>query len=343
MPTANNFSLQRVSVSFKMQWLEILRRGPTLLMIVGLPLIFFLVMYYTSSSYPMPIEVWEIEGLRQVSVDHRNFVALLLAVMGMGWGMAATALFNVVGGVDTDRRLIVCGYKAMELMIARLATLMSVVVVLSFVFMVPVLVLLEPNFPLVVWLSTLLGGFIAVGTGLVLGSLISRQLEAMIGVIAIFGIEMAMATSNAAIEQYLPLHFANELLKAGAFATEPQILRPMLLSMGYGTVLFVTALLVWSRRVGVFKKMPKVKTSQEKVTRHTPRIAWVITFMLLGAVIALGSPEAYEGPLVHSINGQHNIGLVDVFGASIAIPACLYLSLTIVRSLTNKRPNSTCT
>ena len=253
MPMLRNHSIRRVIVSARMQWLEIIRRGPTLLLLVGLPLVFFLVMYYTASSYPMPLEVLTIEGERQVMVDHRDFVALLLAVMGMGWGIAATALFSVVGRTDGDRRLILCGYRATELMIARLAVLVTIVMVLSLAFMIPVVVLLEPNFPSLVWLSIILAGFVAVGAGLAIGTLVPRQLEATIGVIAVFGLEMAMAAGQATVERYLPLHFANELLKSGAFADSPQAILPTVLSLGYGATLFVVASLMWSIRTGLFR------------------------------------------------------------------------------------------
>ncbi|MCX7681489.1 MAG: hypothetical protein N2508_05945 [Anaerolineae bacterium] len=302
-----------------------------MLLVVGLPLVFFLVMYYTASSYPMPLDVIEVAGKRQVTVDHRDFVALLLAAMGMGWGVAATALSSVVGGKDGDRRLILCGYRAAELMVARLAVLMVIVIVLSFAFMVPVLVLLKPHYPLLVWLSVLLAGFVAVGAGMAIGAFIPRQLEATIGVIAVFGLEMAMAAGQATIERYLPLHFANELLKAGAFATEPRAIQPALFSLGYGMALFVVASLAWSVRMGLFERESALRLKDAKVIRK--RVVLAAVLMLIGAVIALGSPEAYEGAPLVSISGKREVGLMDVVGAVVAIPACLYLNWLILQLL----------
>jgi hypothetical protein len=234
-----------------MQWRETRRQGLSLLMVVGLPLAFFLVMYSTSSSHPMPVEVWEENGPVQITVNHRHFVSLLLATMGMGWGVAAAALSSVVGSAARDRRLILCGYRAVELMVARFAVLMGVVVALALLFVALVQVLLTPRFPALVLLGTLLSGLVALGAGAVVGSLLPHQLEATISVIAIFGLEMAMASGQASFERYLPLHFANEVLKAGAFGTAPEVVGPALLALGYGLALLAGAVVVWSRRVGL--------------------------------------------------------------------------------------------
>ena len=329
MPAWNSLSIRRIRVSVGMQWREIWRRGPTLLMIIGLPLLFFLVMYYSSGSYPMPVTVWEKTGTTQVTVDHRTFVALLLATMGMGWGVATAALSSVVGSTARDRRLILCGYQATELMTARLAVLMSIVVILSLFFLIPVQILLGPRSPLLVWLGTLLSGFVAVGTGFVIGSLLPRQLEATIGVIAIFGLEMALAAGQATFERYLPLHFANEVLKAGAFATAPEVVRPILLSLGYGTALFVVATLVWSKRTGLLHRRRVVGRGNS--TRFRRKIAGAIALVVLGLVIILAVPTAYEGPLLLYINEQHAIRLVDAMGLAMAVPAWLYLNWYVVR------------
>ncbi|MCL0060933.1 ABC transporter permease [Dehalococcoidia bacterium] len=338
MSAWNNFSIRRICVSVGMQWRETRRRGPTLLMILGLPLLFFLVMYHTSSSYPMPIEVWEKTGATQVIVDHRIFVTLLLATMGMAWGVAAAAVSSVIGSTARDRRLMLCGYRATELMTARLAVLMSIVVILSLIFLILVWFLLAPRFPVLIWLGMLLSGFTAVGTGFALGSLLPRQLEATIGVIAVFGLEMALSAGQATFARYLPLHFANEVLKAGAFATAPETVKPVLLSLGYGTALFILAVSVWSKRTGLLNRRQVVDWGS--TARFREKIVGAIVLVVLGLVIILAVPTAYEGPMLLYINEQHAIRLVDAIGLAIGVPSWLYLNLLVVRLGARRRESS---
>jgi hypothetical protein len=62
---------------------------------------------------------------------------------------------------------------------------------------------------------------------------------------------MALVAGQASFERYLPLHFANEVLKARAFGTAPEVVGPTLLALWYGLALLVVAVVAWSRRVGL--------------------------------------------------------------------------------------------
>jgi len=56
-----------------------------------------------------------------------------------------------------------------------------------------------------------------------------------------------------------------------------------------------------------------------------------VVFVLVGVVIILAVPTAYEGPVLLYINEQHSIRLVDAVGLVLAVPSWLYLNLVLFR------------
>jgi hypothetical protein len=59
--------------------------------------------------------------------------------------------------------------------------------------------------------------------------------------------------------------------------------------------------------------------------------------VIVGLVVILVVPTAYEGPLLLYINEQHAIRLVDALGLAVAVPSWLYLSVLVVRLWSRRR------
>jgi len=55
--------------------------------------------------------------------------------------------------------------------------------------------------------------------------------------------------------------------------------------------------------------------------------------VLVGVVIILAVPTAYEGSLLFYINEQHSIRVVDAVGLVLAVPSWLYLNLVLFREI----------
>jgi len=62
-----------------------------------------------------------------------------------------------------------------------------------------------------------------------------------------------------------------------------------------------------------------------------------VAFILVGVVILLGVPTAYEGPLLLYINQQHTIQLSDAVGLTLVVSSWLYLNLILFRWWVSKR------
>ncbi|MFX0203245.1 MAG: hypothetical protein ACFFCW_44645 [Candidatus Hodarchaeota archaeon] len=62
-----------------------------------------------------------------------------------------------------------------------------------------------------------------------------------------------------------------------------------------------------------------------------------IVLVVVGLVLILAVPTAYEGPLLLSITEQHAIRLVDAIGLAVAILSWIYLNFYIVQLWTRRR------
>jgi len=61
------------------------------------------------------------------------------------------------------------------------------------------------------------------------------------------------------------------------------------------------------------------------------KVIVAIALVIVGLVLILAVPTAYEGPLLLYINEQHAIRLVDAIGLALAIPSWLYLKFFVIR------------
>jgi hypothetical protein len=108
--------------------------------------------------------------------------------------------------------------------------------------------------------GVILTGAVAVPLGLALGALLPRELEAVLVLIGIVGIQVT-AGPDTVISAALPFHSAAQLLDASTGT--PVTLWPRLAAgLGYGAALLVITWAAWLRRAG-----PRVPPS-----RTLPRI-----------------------------------------------------------------------
>jgi len=76
--------------------------------------------------------------------------------------------------------------------------------------------------------------------------------------------------------------------------------------------------------------MPVTAQHNSPKTMHGG-LLYSIALVIIGLIIVLAVPTAYEGPMLLYINEQHAVRLLDAIGLAIAIPAWLYLNLLALR------------
>jgi len=117
----------------------------------------------------------------------------------------------------------------------------------------------RPAYPGEVVAGVILTGIAAVPLGLALGALLPRELEAVLVLIGIVGIQIT-ADPDTVISAVLPFHAASQLLDAAVAA--PTAFWPRLAAtVGYSTALLVIAWAAWRRRAAARRPPGQVATT----------------------------------------------------------------------------------
>jgi ABC-2 family transporter len=244
---------------------ELLRRWPTLVFMIFMPLSYFVVSYLTSDGTTrVPVELADHSGSALTVLD-RDFKALYLAVLGISVTSSFAALTSVLDSTAVMRRLRLIGFRSGQLLCARLIVLGIITVVSTAVFLAVFapLVHLE-SLPLAA-AGLLLVGLLGVALGTVIGLLLPRLFEAAMVLIAVAGIQMALGRGGSDAERYLPYWPMVEALKRAS--VEPGGAgRYLLLAIAYIVGLLILAGIVWKLRTRVYTSQPQADSGSGQLS-----------------------------------------------------------------------------
>jgi hypothetical protein len=179
------------------------RRRLALAILVLLPLVF----YFSFELQPTDPDLE-----RAFAGDPERLAAAELwivatASVGAGWAVAVAALFVIIGARRLDQSLLIAGYRPTELLAGRVVTVLALAAVIT------------PVFGLVIWsqreirLGALLGSIalallIAVAIGVVAAALVPREMEGVLVIIGVVGVQMSGDPQN-----WMPLWGSAQLLQ----------------------------------------------------------------------------------------------------------------------------------
>ena len=218
-------SVVRLLTIAEMQGRELLRRRLALAILVALPLGFYFSM-----------------------LGNEDF-AMSAGSIGMGWAVSGAALFSALAARRLDPRLVLTGYRPVELLGGRLLVLQALALVLVGGFSALIVTLSEPAQPTALVLGIALTAFVGVPLGLAVAALLPRELEGTMLLVGVVGIELSLpgdATAAPFLPLYGPLHLA------GVAAGASEAIAPLVLhSLGFAAGLFLLAAALWSARIRV--------------------------------------------------------------------------------------------
>jgi hypothetical protein len=173
---------------------------------------------------------------------------MTIGIMGVVWGVSTLAFFSVVGNLQRDRRLLLAGYHAWEILLARAGLLTIVAVPLALAGSLPYLVVTTSRHPELVWLACFLSALIAAGFGLLVGILLPRPTEGLLVIILGTGIGLSLSGDAA---KYFFLYPASQLLTAGRLARDPWPYPYVAGSLLISSAFLAFALVLWWHRTRV--------------------------------------------------------------------------------------------
>jgi hypothetical protein len=233
----------RLLTSMTMQALEYRQRWLLLLIVLVMPAVLFAANYYSvPAGSQEPVSVPVHGGSITVYVEARETWPMTIGIMGVTWGVSTVAFFGVVGSLRKDRRLLVCGYHAWQILLARLGLLAGLSVPLALFGMLPYTVISASQHPAIVWLACLLAALIAAGFGLLIGILLPRPMEGLLLVILGTGVGMSLGGEAA---KYFFLYPAMQLLWMGRLSPDPWPYAYLAQSLLVAAAFAALALTIW--------------------------------------------------------------------------------------------------
>jgi hypothetical protein len=218
-------TLQRIFVMAEMHGRDLTRRHVALGLLIALPLSFYL------------------------ASGRSGFEALTAGGVGMAFAVSGATMFSVLSSIDVDQRLVLGGYRPIELLLGRLLFLGPLGLAIAAGFSALMIVLSDPERPWLVAASVALVALQSVPFGLAVGAIVPRELEGTLVLIGVVGMQLAVGLSSP-VSKVLPFYGPRQLLAAGA-GSSGSLMWPLVETILYGLALLLVARVFIARRVAV--------------------------------------------------------------------------------------------
>ncbi len=212
---------------------DLLRRRVALLFLIGLPLMFYATAAGEDANHAM----------------ETGTVAAAFSVVGAG-------IFTALAGRSVDQRLLLVGYRSGELLAGRLLILSAAALPILLGTTTLLIVVSHPDHPVLLAVAALAVGVVGVPLGLVVGLSVPRDLEAVLVLIGLVGVQLSLAPDQS-LNDVLPFGGPRRLVQA-AVGEPRSVVTALVLTASYAITLLVAARAVAS--VG----------SRLAVNRHRP-------------------------------------------------------------------------
>jgi len=233
-------SARRVLIMAEMHGRDLLRRRAALLLLIALPLAFYL------------------------SAGRTARFSVTAGGVGMAFAIAGATLFSTLSSAEVDQRLVLGGYRPAELLLGRLLFLGPLGLVIAGAFSVMMVGFADPVKPWLLVLGVALVALQSVPLGLAVGTGVARELEGTLVIIGVVGIQMA-AAPDSMVAKVLPFYQPQQLIIAGVDGQGP-VLWPLFWTMVYGLALLALARIFVGSRLDVAAR----RARDERVEAPSP-------------------------------------------------------------------------
>jgi hypothetical protein len=245
-----------LSIALWMTLKEILRGRLVLLLVVVILSLFFCFAALTSGDREVGFEL-AVLGSELVSASQQSQMAVFIALATTGLLTSFIGLRLAQGDALLHRRLVLCGYRAHELLLAKTAVLLLVILLLALYVAAPLpLFFFTPRRPELVFAGLVTGAWVYGCCGLLVGAAVQRELPAILLVALLTNLDSAWLqnpllyrdAANRELIRSLPAHWPSQVSLVGAFSDEV-ILWPLFGSALYGLGFLLAATWVFAWRL----------------------------------------------------------------------------------------------
>ena len=250
--------LKFLSIYGAMSARQLLRHRVAVLLLLIIPTLFCSIIVLIT---PDRVIVFELPTVGDSVVQLENERDETIVFIGCAAVCLLTAFFAlhlVQKQWQADRRLMVAGYKSSELLTAKLCVLGGLIVSMSLYVSALVSLFLVPQNYWSTVAGFVSGGFVYGCYGLLVGSLVRRELEGVLCVVLLSNIDASWlqnpiiytAAEKKEIIRLLPGFYPVQATMMGAF-TNHSVLETVICSMVYGSAFLAIVLLVYAWRMRI--------------------------------------------------------------------------------------------
>jgi hypothetical protein len=180
---------EHVLISAVMSVRELLRNRLVLVLAALLPLISFAFAVLSTGERTIAVRLAQAPLAVLTEATERDQAILFLAVAAVGLMSAFFGANLVQQRVEANRRLVLCGYRASELIAAKLLVLCCITAAVSLYTLLLLIPLVQPMRPGGVFLGLWLAAWVYGAYGLLVGSVLRRELETVFAIVLLINLD----------------------------------------------------------------------------------------------------------------------------------------------------------
>lgn len=253
-------NMHRIYTSFLMILRMLFRRRIALILLAVIPVIFLSVVELTSSEHILPFRLASLNDDVFVGAVERGISLIFLAIASAGFLVSYLALNLIQKNSEVNRRLVICGYHPIELLISILLTLFLMIALIGmYVGLLTHLFFPIKHLPAFI-LGLVLIGFVYGCYGMAVGSIVKGELEGILLIVLLANIDAGWLQNplfyaeaqNQLIIRYLPAYFPSQAAIISAF-TDYSATQASLLSLLYGSLFLLLSMLIFFNKMKIKK------------------------------------------------------------------------------------------
>ena len=253
-------SINRILTGLSMVLRMLFRQRIVIILIVVIPAAFLSVVELTTTERLLPFRLASLDEKVFIEISEKGISFVFFAVASSGFLISFLALNLIQKNNEVNKRLIICGYHPIELLISILLTLFFMILLIAiYVGLLTNVYYSISHLPMFIY-GLMLIGFVYGCYGLTVGSLIKGELEGILLIVLLVNIDVGWLQNplfyaeaqNQNIIQFLPAYFPSQTAIITAF-TEYSSSNASLYSLIYGSVFFTLSMLIFFNKMRVKK------------------------------------------------------------------------------------------
>jgi hypothetical protein len=253
-------NVKRIGTGVLMVLRMLFRRRVVLILLVLMPVVFLSVVEWTASTKMILFRLASLDKLTFIEETQKHISLIFFSVTSTGFLVSFLALNLVQINSEVNRRLVICGYHPLELLVSNLIALLLVIFLIAIYIGLMINVFL-PVRHLPAYVTGLVNiGFVYGCFGLAIGSLVKGKLEGVFFIVLLANIDAGWLQNpmyyaeaqNNVIIRYLPAYYPSQSAIIAAF-TDYSGANAGFFSILYGSGFLIVSLLVFYNKMRIKK------------------------------------------------------------------------------------------